>query len=84
MRETYEKRIEIIFIRTILQKSFEMPAYEYRTSGVPLAYLARVCIEYAYRIKHTSEYAQNLLEKMFLSRRMPAYATVLETYTTYA
>ena len=40
MRETYEKRMkinEIIFIRT---KSFEMPAYEYRTSGVPLAYSA--------------------------------------------
>jgi hypothetical protein len=39
MRETYEKRMkinEIIFIYA--QKSFEMTAYEYRTSGVPLAY----------------------------------------------
>jgi hypothetical protein len=26
----------IIFIRTTLQKSLEMPAYEYHTSGVPL------------------------------------------------
>jgi hypothetical protein len=43
MRKTYEKRMkidEIIFIPTKLQKSLEMPAYEYRTSGVHVAYSA--------------------------------------------
>ena len=41
MRETYEKRMKInkiIFIYA--QKSFEMSAYEYRTSGVPVVYSA--------------------------------------------
>ena len=59
MRETYGKRMkinEIIFIRTKLQKSLElieMPAYKYRTSGVPLYRLwgvFSVCLEYACRI----------------------------------
>jgi hypothetical protein len=43
MRETYDKRMkinEIIFICTKLQESLEMPAYEYRTSGLLLAYSA--------------------------------------------
>ena len=59
----HEKRMninEIIFIRTKLQKSLEMPAYEYG----PLAYTSsvfsvcldsRVCLSYK---PYTSEYAQ--------------------------
>ena len=36
-----------------------MPGYEYRSFGVPLAYSACAQNIYAYRINHTSEYAQN-------------------------
>jgi hypothetical protein len=54
MRETYEKRMkinEIIFIRTkILWNASVWVPYIWRTSSV-----FSVCLEYAYRIKHTSD-----------------------------
>jgi hypothetical protein len=62
-----------------------MTAYEYRTSGVPLAYSAcayRVCLWHKQRTKFL-----NMLKKMFclaVCQRMRPYATVLETYTTCA
>jgi hypothetical protein len=49
--------------------------YIWRTSSV-----FSVCLEYAYRINHTSEYAQNFWAclKKILPRRMPAHATVCD------
>jgi hypothetical protein len=87
MGETYAKRMkinEIIFIRTkILWNASVWVPYIWRTSSV-----FSVCLEYAYRINHTSECAHKILsmlkKSLCLHSRMPAYATVLETYTTYA
>jgi hypothetical protein len=74
MRETYEKRMkinEIIFIRTELKKCLEMPAYEHRTSGVPLSRIQRVPIvrlSYKPYVRMRTKLL-SMLKQMFLSSR---------------
>ena len=62
-------------INTLAVRYTFMPAYDQRMPNVCLAYKPYVGI----RTKFLS-----MLKNNFLPRRMPAYATVLETYTTYA